>query len=206
MPLVFLKVSYLGFHLPWFTLILHKPLCRCVRLLSDWLWSGSLVYLLSHLFPTASQWSGGLGQAGLKLLFFFSIPQILFSYKTLSYFLLGAIKTILRLCYPSPHGLGCRSSGALGAGWCSHGCTVCGPLHDRRVLKLRRWKVWYLWKCKAEHPCLNQQLQLLSTAFLATPCWWWKWFRECFAIQRSPLKGESRALCHLPALCTLILE
>lgn len=162
--------------------------------------------LFSYLFPTASQESRGLGQAGLKLMLFFSIPQIFFVYKTLSYFLLGVIKTILRLCYPSPHGLGCRSSGAVGACWCSHGCTLCSPLHDRRVLKLRRRKVWYLWKCKAEHQFLNQQLQLLSTAFLATPCWWWKWFRECFAIQRSSPKGESRALCHLPAFCTLILE
>lgn len=71
---------------------------------------------------------------------------------------------------------------------------VRGPLHNRRVLELKRRKVWYLRKCKAEHQFLNQQLQLLSTAFLATPCWWWKWFREYFAIQRSPLKGESRAL------------
>lgn len=178
--------------------ILHKPLCRCVRLLSDWLRSGSLVHLLSHLFPTAPQWSGGLGQAGLKLRLFFSIPQIFFNYKTLSYFLLGDIKTIFEALLPKPSWTGVQELSKMGAGWCSWVHSVQPPA-PQEGFKAQEMESLISLICKAEHQFFNQQLQLLSTAFLATPCWWWKWFRECFTIQRSPLKGESRALCHLPA-------
>lgn len=43
-------------------------------------------------------------------------------------------------------------------------------LHDKRVLELRRRKFRFLWKRKAEHEFLNQQVQLLSTASVVTPC------------------------------------
>lgn len=74
--------------------------------------------------------------------------------------------------------------------------SVQGLAHNRRAVELKRQKVCYLWKCKAEHQFLNQQLQLLSTAFLGTPCCRWKRFREYFAMGRSPLKGEHKALRH----------